>query len=63
MRSKQEIEAEENESGADLADGVFLFGDKYLEDGNDYKLLNNKNIIGKNIDTIEDTKKILNDLL
>ena len=42
---------------------IYFFGDKYLEDGNDYKLLNNKNIIGKNIDTIEDTKKILNELL
>ena len=42
---------------------IYFFGDKYLEDGNDYKLLNNKNIIGKNIDTIEDTKKFLLELL
>jgi HAD superfamily hydrolase (TIGR01484 family) len=42
---------------------IYFFGDKYLEDGNDYKLLNNKNIIGKNIDTIENTKKILRHLL
>ena len=42
---------------------IYYFGDKYLEHGNDYKLLNNKNIIGKNIDSIQDTKKILRDLL
>jgi len=35
MRSKEEIEAEENESGADLADEVFVFSDKYLEGYND----------------------------
>ena len=42
---------------------IYYFGDKYLEHGNDYNLLNNKNIIGKNIDSIQDTKKILRDLL
>lgn len=41
---------------------IYYFGDKYLKDGNDYKLLNNKNIIGKNIDNIKETKIILEDL-
>lgn len=42
---------------------IYYFGDKYLEDGNDYKLLNHKNIIGNNIDSVEQTKKILLNLL
>ena len=39
------------------------FGDKYLEDGNDYGIINHKNVIGYKIDKVEDTFKILKYLL
>ena len=38
---------------------IHYFGDKYLEDGIDCSLLNHKNIIGHNIDTVNDTINIL----
>jgi phosphomannomutase len=41
---------------------IHYFGDKYLKDGNDYKLLNDKNVIGHKINKIEDTLYILNKL-
>lgn len=41
---------------------IHYFGDKYLQTGNDYKLLNNENIIGHNIDSLDDTVEILKHL-
>jgi len=41
---------------------IHYFGDKYLSDGNDYNIINNKNIIGHKIDNIDDTIKHLNEL-
>ena len=38
---------------------IYYFGDKYLKSGNDYKLLNHKDIIGFNIDEVSDTYEIL----
>ena len=42
---------------------IIYFGDKYLEDGNDYGIINHKNVIGYKIDNVEDTFKILKYLL
>ena len=42
---------------------IIYFGDKYLEDGNDYGIINHKNVIGYKIDKVEDTFKILKYLL
>jgi len=42
---------------------IYYFGDKYLEDGNDYKLLNNEYIIPRRIDTIEQTETLLKNML
>ena len=42
---------------------IYYFGDKYLEDGNDYKLLNNVYIIPRRIDTIEQTEQFLKNML
>ena len=39
---------------------IHYFGDKYLEDGNDYHLLNNINIVPHKVDSINDTKHHLN---
>lgn len=41
---------------------ICYFGDKYNPDGNDYKLINHPNIIGFEIDTLEQTSIILEDL-
>ncbi len=52
---------------------IHYFGDKYQIDGNDYNIINNKNVIGhcsvhwtqnprSGIDNINDTIKILNEL-
>jgi len=38
---------------------IHYFGDKYLPDGNDYQLLNAPNIIGHEIDDINETYNIL----
>jgi phosphomannomutase len=42
---------------------IHYFGDKYLEDGNDYKLLNHKNTIGHSVDSPGDTYNILQEIL
>ena len=38
---------------------IHYFGDKYLKDGNDYQLLNNRLVIGHPVDSLEDTQKEL----
>lgn len=40
-------------------DEIHYFGDKYHDDGNDYKIIQNPNIIGHKVDCVEDTMKIL----
>jgi len=40
-------------------DEIHYFGDKYEEDGNDYHLLNHKDIIPHRVDYVEDTLKEL----
>jgi HAD superfamily hydrolase (TIGR01484 family) len=47
------------DSLSDKYDKIIYFGDKFEEDGNDYKLINNANVIGHKITSIEDTLKIL----
>jgi phosphomannomutase len=42
---------------------IHYFGDKYLENGNDQNLLNNHQVIGHCIDSIDDTIKILEQIL
>lgn len=42
---------------------IYYFGDKYLEDGNDYKLLNNKYTVSRCVDSVDQTKKYLNAIL
>ena len=44
-------------------DEIHFFGDKYNLFGNDYKLINNELTIGHKIDTLDDTKNILSNLL
>ena len=46
----------------DEYDKIIYFGDKFDVDGNDYKLINNSNVIGHKVTCIEDTIKILLDL-
>ena len=41
---------------------IHYFGDKYLIDGNDYKLLNHNDIIGHNIDSVKQTEDIIEHL-
>jgi phosphomannomutase len=41
---------------------IHYFGDKYLPNGNDYKLINHPNIIPHRVDTLEQTLNILIDL-
>lgn len=36
-------------------DKIYYFGDKYEKDGNDYKLLNHKNVIGIKVNNVTDT--------
>lgn len=43
-------------------ESIYYFGDKYLTDGNDYKLINHPNITGYPVDTLEQTMDILNEL-
>jgi phosphomannomutase len=40
-------------------DNIYYFGDKFEEDGNDYKLLNHIDVIGIKINNINDTKLFL----
>jgi phosphomannomutase len=42
---------------------IYYFGDKYLENGNDYKLINSNKVIGFKIDSLYDTIEYLNNLL
>lgn len=42
---------------------IHYFGDKYLEDGNDYHIINHFKIIGHCVDSVQDTKDILLQLL
>tara|TARA_B100001057_G_C22668351_1_gene878784 strand:+ start:223 stop:990 length:768 start_codon:yes stop_codon:yes gene_type:complete len=42
---------------------IHYFGDKYLENGNDYQLLNSSSVIGHPVDCLEDTQKELQKLL
>jgi len=42
---------------------IHYFGDKYEEDGNDYHLLNHKDIIAHRVNSLEDTMRELNFLL
>jgi phosphomannomutase len=42
---------------------IFYFGDKYEEDGNDYKILYNKDVIGIKVDNVEDTITELNKII
>ena len=44
-------------------DEIHFFGDKYNLFGNDYKLINHELTIGHKIDTLDDTKNILSNLL
>lgn len=44
-------------------DQIYYFGDKYLKSGNDYNLLNSNMLKGFNIDTINDTKILLDKML
>ena len=39
---------------------IYYFGDKYQENGNDFLLLNHKDIIPYRVDSIQDTLEILN---
>jgi len=39
---------------------IHYFGDKYEEDGNDYHLLNHKDIIPHRVNNLEDTMRELN---
>lgn len=41
-------------------DEIHYFGDKYEEDGNDYHLLNHKDIIAHRVNSLEDTMRELN---
>jgi phosphomannomutase len=38
---------------------IHYFGDKYLPNGNDYELINDPNILGHPVDTLEQTLNIL----
>jgi phosphomannomutase len=40
-------------------DRILYFGDKFDVNGNDYKLLNNENVIGYKVNCVDDTLKIL----
>lgn len=42
---------------------IHYFGDKYLNNGNDYLLLNHKYVIGHRVDNISNTYEILKNLL
>jgi phosphomannomutase len=42
---------------------IHYFGDKYDQDGNDYRLLNDERVIGHKVDSPEDTMEILKKLV
>jgi len=42
---------------------IHYFGDKYEENGNDYNLINDSSVIGHPVDSVNDTIKILQELL
>jgi HAD superfamily hydrolase (TIGR01484 family) len=42
---------------------IYYLGDKYDENGNDFKIINNKKIIGCPVDNIEMTKNVLTKLI
>ena len=42
---------------------IHYFGDKYLNDGNDYLLLHHEYVIGHKVDNVNDTYQILKNLL
>lgn len=42
---------------------IIYFGDKYDQDGNDYNIINDKNVIGYKINNIEDTFSIIKNKL
>jgi len=42
---------------------IHYFGDKYLENGNDYEIMNDSSVNAHCIDSLEDTYKILSNLL
>ena len=42
---------------------IHYFGDKYLQNGNDYLLLHHEHVIGHKIDSVSDTYQILKNLL
>ncbi len=42
---------------------INYFGDKYTENGNDYELITNQNVLGYPVDSLDDTKKILKNMI
>jgi phosphomannomutase len=42
---------------------IHYFGDKYTKNGNDYKIINDKSVIGYRVNSIDDTELFLLDLL
>ena len=44
-------------------DEIHYFGDKYTENGNDYKIINNANVVGHSINNVGETMHILWDML
>ena len=44
-------------------DEIHYFGDKFEENGNDYNLINHEIIIGHKINNVDDTYKIINDII
>ena len=42
---------------------IHYFGDKYLENGNDYHIIHNKNVIGHQVNNPEDTMNIIETLI
>ncbi len=44
-------------------ENIYYFGDKYLENGNDYKLINSNKVIGFKINSVNNTIEYLNKLL
>lgn len=43
-------------------DEILYFGDQYKEGGNDYEIINSKDLVGYSVKNVEDTKRILNEL-
>jgi phosphomannomutase len=42
---------------------IYYFGDKYQEGGNDYQIINHKNVCGYGVDSVNTTKNILRIIL